>query len=155
MFSQGLVSLASIQAGTYTKYNLTSRTLTSLSEVMLGDGADVSFTPSKTGTILVIFMIPVANSVGGDGALIASIRYGTGAAPANGDATTGTDALVLLDLFSYSNPTANLVGTLTVMAVITGLTLNTAYWIDVGAAALVGGTATFQRGKAWVIEATK
>jgi hypothetical protein len=67
------------------------------------------------------------------------IRYGTGAAPANGDALTGTTAGGLVQ---YVAATTAEKTPFSVNAVLSGLTPGTPYWLDLSLAAIVGGTAS-------------
>ena len=110
-----------------------------------------TITPVSTGKILIIISGDIANDTIADGAAV-QIRYGTGTAPANADALTGT---AVGGLVSSTNPNIAL-ATLTIPfslnAVVTGLTLGTAYWIDTGLKAITGGTATISNVSISVIE---
>lgn len=98
-----------------------------------------SITPTKTGKIHVTITGTIFNAGGiGDGANV-QLRTGTGSAPANGDALTGTTAGGLVKFISST--TAEKVP-FTVCAIVSGLALATAVWIDLGLAATTGGTAT-------------
>jgi hypothetical protein len=97
-----------------------------------------SITPSTSGQIIIIISGDVQNSNALGGAKI-QLRYGTGSAPANGDAATGTalggfvkvtTSIGASDAFPF-----------TVQGVVTGLTVATAYWIDLQIAAITTGTA--------------
>src|SRR5229473_2663960 len=72
-----------------------------------------------------------------DGASL-QIRYGTGTAPANGAALTGT---AVGNNIADNNPVTNKIP-FSVQAIVSGLTVGTAYWVDVGLAAITGGTAS-------------
>ena len=80
----------------------------------------------------------MANNTINDGATV-QIRYGTGTAPTNGAALTGTQlgasqtftALVAAQKDGFS-----------ITGIATGLTIGTAYWIDAALAAVTAGTAT-------------
>ena len=67
-----------------------------------------------------------------------SLYYGTGSAPANGAAPTGTQMCSA----SFIAAGVNYVVPFSVSAVITGLTLNTQIWIDMALVTLAAGTAT-------------
>lgn len=110
---------------------------TSLTGVMMGLAG--SITPTMTGRIRVVVCGTIfnANAIG-DGANV-QIRTGTGSAPANGDALTGTTAG---GLSKYIAPTTACKVPFAVSAIVSGLTLNVARWIDVGLAATTAGTAT-------------
>jgi hypothetical protein len=72
----------------------------------------------------------------GDGASI-YITYGTGAAPSNGVAVTGTAATGAAQLeLGASVTAANYAQPYCVQGVVTGLTVNTAYWFDLAAKAI-------------------
>lgn len=102
-------------------------------------GLAVSIMPVNTGRILVVISGTIANATAiADGANV-QLRTGTGSAPANGDALGGT---VAGGLVKYVAATTAQKSPFTVSAIISGLTLATARWIDLGLAAVTGGTAT-------------
>lgn len=118
---------------------------TSTTGVMMGLGAVVapntaSITPTVTGRVKATIVLNLTNSTAtaGDGAK-AQIRYGTGTAPANGAALTGTTIGSILTSV-LERATANDLQGVTLVGVATGLTPGTAYWFDVSLAAIVGGT---------------
>src|SRR5262249_50577600 len=96
----------------------------SLVGVMMGLAG--SFTPTRSGRALIIICGDVANSVIADGAKF-QIRFGTGTAPANAAALTGTAAGALVVM---TDGVAAQQMPFSVQAVVTGLTLSTAYWLD-------------------------
>lgn len=100
-------------------------------------GLAQSFTPTATTRLLVIISGNMANS-SGSGAAKMQIRYGTGAAPSNGAAITGTAAGGLL----MGAPIGSTGQGFCSNAIITGLSLNTAYWFDISLAAVTTGTAS-------------
>lgn len=97
-----------------------------------------AITPTSTGKVLIIISGTSSNNTILDGSSM-QIRTGTGSAPANGDALTGTaqggkvrsNTAVGGELMPFS-----------VNAIVSSLTLNTAIWIDIGLAAITGGTAS-------------
>lgn len=99
-----------------------------------------SITPAQTGRIMITICGNISNSTAaaGDGAK-AQIRYGTGSAPANAGALTGTTAgpqvSMLLERATASDPFP-----FSLTAIVTGLTVGTAYWIDIALAAVAAGT---------------
>lgn len=102
-------------------------------------GLAVSLTPVSTGRVMIVISGTIANASGiADGANV-QLRTGTGTAPANGDALTGT---VAGGLVKYVSATTAEKAPFSVNAIVTGLTLATARWIDLGLAAVTGGTAT-------------
>ncbi len=108
--------------------------------VMMGLGATPGFfiTPVRGSRVLVVINGYATNTVG-----LAQIQiqlgYGTGTAPVNGAALTGT-AISNPVLVQASQATA--LGAFSVAGVMTGLTPGTAAWIDLRVAALGGGTAS-------------
>jgi hypothetical protein len=115
--------------------NPTATTSTSL--VMMGLGASAPITPNRSGTLLFIISGNAQNTTAGS-AFAYQLRYGTGAAPANGAALAGT--LAATQVNDLPNSTGNAVPFST-QGIITGLTIGTAYWFDLGLAAVIAGTA--------------
>lgn len=102
-------------------------------------GLAASITPTVTGKIVVTVSGTIFNPTAiADGANV-QIRTGTGSAPANGDALTGATAGGLV---KYVAATVLQKAPFSLTARISGLTVNVARWIDVGLAAVTGGTAT-------------
>jgi len=128
----------------YTSAQATSATptgTTSATAVMMGLGAlgtPASITPGVTGRVRLQISGQMANSTINDGVTV-DLRYGTGTAPANGAAVTGT-------LGGISQTATSLVAAqrsgFTIQAVVTGLTVGTAYWFDASVLAVTGGTAS-------------
>lgn len=107
--------------------------------VMMGIGGTCAVTPRVSG----ILQVHVVGDVGATGAGTSQmqIRYGTGTAPANGDALTGTTAGSLVaDTTSTNNERA----AFGLVAHITGLTVATAYWFDIRLSNSTGATSTTQ-----------
>jgi hypothetical protein len=106
----------------------------SLTGLMMGLAG--SITPTLTGRLMITISGDISNNTGSDGGTV-QIRYGTGSAPANADALTGNAIGTLIRAIA---------GTVTVpfsvQAVVTGLSVGTAYWLDLGLAAITGGTAS-------------
>lgn len=106
--------------------------------VMMGIGTNMSITPLQTGRIHLVISGTVFNNTIGSTTTVTP-RYGTGTAPANAAALAGTAA---------SNPVRMVASTVagkvpfSVTAVVTGLTLGTAYWIDLALAIVVASTGT-------------
>ncbi len=97
-----------------------------------------TITPVTTGRIHVTITGTIKNATAiADGANV-QLRTGTGSAPANADALTGTTAGGLV---KYVAPTTACKVPFTLCAIVTGLSLNVARWIDVSLAAVTGGTA--------------
>ncbi len=112
---------------------------TSLTGVMMGLAGTI--TPTNSGNVLIIISGDIDNSAAGDGCAV-QIRTGTGSVPANGDALTGT-ARGGLTQFLNPSETLGVLGLgrnqFSLNAVVTGLTLGTAVWIDVSLASVTGG----------------
>lgn len=110
----------------------------SATAVMMGLGAVTVLTPNKSGKVLVVISGNAASSLANDGITI-DARYGTGTAPINGAAVTGTRfsqartvTAVLANTDSYPFALNDIVS----------LTPGTAYWFDLSVLAITGGTAS-------------
>lgn len=133
-------SLANMSSNSYQATPSDPTGTTNGTGVMMGlTGA---FTPTRSGKMQIIISGNITNNTAGDGAQT-QIRYGTGTAPTNGAALTGTTAGALAKLINAL--IALLVpgtGNFACNAIVSGLTLNTAYWIDLSLARITGGTAS-------------
>jgi len=103
-------------------------------------GLAASITPAVSGNILITISGEIYGgslTAAGDG-INYNIAYGTGTAPTNGAASTGTAPN---SSTYYTNPTTVTSTDVSVpfstTAVVTGLTLNTAYWVDLQAKAQI------------------
>jgi len=98
-----------------------------------------AITPATSGKVLLMISGNFISSTvtAGDGIKI-QLSYGTGTAPANAANLTGTQVAAPLE---YTNPTtviaADVFMPFSTQAVVTGLTLGTAYWIDLAAESVV------------------
>lgn len=105
----------------------------------IGAVTSTGFTPNATGRVLI--------TVSGDTNCSSSdivktqIYYGTGAPPAAGAAETGT---ALGSNVQTKSTTAAFPIPFTLTYIVTGLTLGTTYWVDLGVANTAGGTLTLQ-----------
>jgi hypothetical protein len=99
-------------------------------------GLAVSFTPTSSGSAIIIITGDMANSAASAGVTV-QLRYGTGVAPSNGAAVTGT----ALTNVTTSNHPANAQAPFSLVYYVTGLTPSTAYWLDIAQATVGGGTA--------------
>lgn len=94
-----------------------------------------TITPASSGTVLLAISgtVTSATNTSGDG-ISYQLSYGTGAAPANAATLAGTQVGTIQ---TYKNPTAvtaaNVAVPFAVHAVVTGLSVGTAYWIDLAA----------------------
>lgn len=111
---------------------------TSLTGVMMGLAG--SITPGNSGRVMINITGTVKTNSSGNGAAT-QIRYGTGAAPSNGAALTGTAVGVLV---SQPNMNNSNVYQFVHSVIVTGLTPATTYWIDTSLAAVNGATATME-----------
>lgn len=111
---------------------------TNTTGVMMGLSATI--TPQFTGRVVVTVCGTLTNSTGtaGNGAK-AQIRYGTGAAPANGAALTGT-AVGSTQSAILERATANDPYPFSLLTLVTGLSIGTPVWIDISLAAIAAGT---------------
>jgi len=125
---------------------------TNTSGLMMGIGVANSLTPLYTGRVLAIISGNLTNSTAaaGDGAKV-QIRYGTGAAPANGAALTGTAVGYIVSSVLERATAGDLQG-FACQAIISGLTTGTGYWFDISLAAIVGGTGQAKNLSVSVIE---
>lgn len=117
---------------------------TNTSGVMAGIGSTCAITPRVTGNVFII-ITGQGNTNTGDDGWGADLRYGTGTAPANAAALTGTVLQLVLtgSGVASSSTTAIMTAPITLQGIATGLTVGTAYWIDIGERAVTGGTASF------------
>ena len=113
--------------------------LSSATYVMNGYGAIAAnigtrLTPGSTGRILVIVTGDMVENATAQTATT-QISYGTGTAPANGDAVTGTQVGSEL---AWVSLTGQLTQTFALHTVITGLTVGTDYWFDLAGKSSAG-----------------
>jgi hypothetical protein len=98
-----------------------------------------AITPTASGKVALVVSGTILNATDiADGAKV-QIRYGVGAAPANGAALTGT---AVGGLVQYVAATVAQKAPFSLNALVIGLILGQAVWIDVGLAAITGGTAS-------------
>jgi hypothetical protein len=111
----------------------------STTAVMMGLGSSLTFTPSRTGNVL-LHITGVMSINNAANSCTAILRYGSGTAPANGVAASGTALSATVTVFMPNNngpemPTA-------LVAVASGLTVGTAYWYDLAMSSVTGSTTT-------------
>ena len=116
--------------------------------VMMGLGSTASYAPARSGVVVVIVQGQMSNATGSDGAKV-GLRYGTGTAPSNGAALTGTAKGQGSQVDSY--PNAGCRFPFFIYTVITGLTVGTTYWFDLGLGAITGGTANVKNAEIVII----
>lgn len=117
-----------------TPANPTGTTSTTL--VMMGLAE--SFTPVFSTRMEISICGNIAQSTTADGAGV-QLSYGTGTAPANAAAVTGTQ---VGSLTTMTFLTGVLLVPFSLTAIVTGLTAGTAYWVDLALKAVTGGTAS-------------
>lgn len=109
----------------------------STSPIMMGLAGAI--TPNRTGVVKIQIVGNIKNSSGSGGATL-TIGYGTGTAPTNGAAATGSSAgsQQAIDIPIAAGDRIPFA----LSAIVSGLTLSTAYWIDLRLSATSTGTAT-------------
>ncbi len=112
----------------------------SVAGVMMGLGGSWTITPKRSSRALVIVTCDWTVNIAGASS-VASLRYGTGTAPVNGAALSGTT----LGQIVIVTPTNVTRFPTCLSGIMTGLIVGTAYWIDLGLVSGGGGsTATLQ-----------
>jgi hypothetical protein len=106
--------------------------------VMMGLGSTATITPSASGKVVFSVFGNATNSNAGAYAQV-QLNYGTGAAPANGVAQTGTIATSAPAIYAPAN---SALGAFCLNVSITGLTVGVAYWYDLALLAFIAGTAS-------------
>ena len=101
-------------------------------------GTAMTFTPTKSGKIQIGLSCNLSNNTASDGFDV-KLMYGTGTAPVNDAALTGTQA-GKLQIHRVGNAAAYVPAC--IIAYVSGLTLSTAYWFDLAQECAVGGTGT-------------
>lgn len=124
-----------------TQKNPTDPTVTS-STVGVMMGLSASITPVLSGKIMIIISGDMDNDTDDDGAQV-QMRTGTGTPPINGAALTGNTqgGLVKMSVVVSGGATNVTRVPFSLNAIVTGLTLNTAVWIDISLAAIGAGNA--------------
>jgi hypothetical protein len=97
--------------------------------VMMGLGGTFKITPTATGKMHILIQGYLFGTVASVG-MLAQLRYGTGAAPANGAAAAGTG----IGNFVQANNSANAGSPFCLSGIVTGMALGTQYWIDLAIA---------------------
>ena len=108
-----------------------------------------TITPTKTGRVLITISGTIDTWSAHTGAGIGyAIKYGTGTAPSNGDATTGTSLGLYQRFVLPIIPTSSsdVYTPFSISALATGLAVGTPYWIDLEATEYVdtGSTELYQ-----------
>ncbi|MEM3846417.1 MAG: hypothetical protein QXV17_09625 [Candidatus Micrarchaeaceae archaeon] len=119
---------------------------TSTTAVQMGLG--VTYTTATTGRLLVIVTGEAANNTAGDGATV-QLSYGTGTAPSNGAAATGT---AVGSKISVTSNAASQTVPFALAYVISNLAVGNSFWFDLQVAAVTGGTASVSNLTVLIIE---
>lgn len=104
-----------------------------------GFGSTWKLTPKTTGRVRLRCTFLIKNSGAGDGVLVEAI-YGTGTAPVNGGSIAGA-IVANSQSIQYTSTTASALSPANTEFEAAGLTIGTAYWFDLGYAAITAGTA--------------
>lgn len=115
---------------------------------MMGLGTTCVVTPRSSGRFLILASGTVFNAGIGQGVNL-QLRTGTGVAPANAAALTGTASGGLQHIV---DATITSKGSFGVNGIVSGLTVGTAVWIDISLAAVTAGTATITDVSVSVVE---
>jgi len=140
--------LDGVEGSAYAKVGATSATFTpanptgttSATQVMMGLGSTIKITPTKTGIVRYTLSGDMVNNTNTERVDV-QLAYGSGTAPSNGAAATGT-------AIGSTLKTNSLTGMLTngipfcQEVIITGLGTGTAYWFDARVNKGVNGTAS-------------
>jgi hypothetical protein len=110
---------------------------TSTTAVMMGLAR--SITVGSSGILEIIIGGTVTNTADGDGAGF-QIRYGTGTAPTNGVAVTGTQLGNIQEFVNGPLTASGLNVPFSLNGIVGGLTPGTVYWIDIALQSITGGT---------------
>ena len=119
----------------YPSSNPTGSNTATAGGVMMGLGSAMSMTPAVTGRVALSFTANGACTTATGGAKV-FLHWGTGTAPTNGTAFTGSGPKDLGRLFI--DATTSSYPSISDQSIITGLTVGTAYWFDVAVQTLGG-----------------
>jgi hypothetical protein len=105
-------------------------------------GLACAYTPTFSGRCFIVCAGTALNSSGPGNGTTIQLKYGTGTAPVNG-ATTGLGTRVAINATQHfvASTAAGQAG-FTIIALLTGLTVSTAYWFDLTLQAVTAGGAT-------------
>lgn len=128
---------AAIPASAHTNPSDPTATTSTAAYVMMGIGSSATITPVASGRVMLCVTGECLNQSGTNGISL-KLAYGTGTAPINGAALTGTIAAG-----PQNQNTSTSAGSqgFCLLAPVTGLTLTTAIWVDLQVKAITGGTA--------------
>lgn len=112
---------------------------TTSTAVSIMQGLVGSITPTSSGKVEISINGDAASTVGGTSGGKIQIRFGTGSAPANGAALTGTLAAQEIQ---YNVSNNNLTSPFCIKAIVTSMVVSTTYWIDAAIRATTSGVAS-------------
>ncbi|MHC2536003.1 hypothetical protein [Bradyrhizobium diazoefficiens] len=118
---------------------LTPTGTSSTSATMAGMGATCKITPTASGRVRFTIEGRASNSIAGSGIAL-QLLEGTGTAPSNGGAVSGSSPSGLTPILTSASAGSPTFFSVTGQA--TGLTLGTQVWFDLSQAAFTSGTAT-------------
>lgn len=124
-------------------------TTSTAAQVMMGLGSTITATPASTGKLWISIKGIITNSTGSPDGWNAVLRWGTGVAPANGAALTGT---AIGPNWQGVVPSASAPYTFNVDFKVTGLANGVPVWFDVSIQAAVAGTALVKSVTATIVE---
>lgn len=122
---------------------------TSTTPVMMGLGTTLKITPTSSTRVKITLSFTVVSDKA-NGQVRFNLRQGTGTAPANAAAASGT---AISSIQTFLAAVANQTGVLACSVVVTGLTVGTAYWFDMAVnAANVSGAGAFVQQVDYIVE---
>jgi hypothetical protein len=107
---------------------------------MMGLGSALKLTPTFSGTVIVRIDSEAKNTTGDGNGILVKIFYGTGAAPANGSPTAGTQVGPTFERDFWATPGGYATVGFGTNLKITGLTVGTTYWLDIALKSLGSGS---------------
>ena len=139
---------SAVNQGQFAPSNPTGTTNT-VALVMMGLGSTATVTPATSGKLLIIISGNIFNNGINNGAKL-RLMTGTGTAPTNGAALIGTAGGGIITITkAYA---ASALYPFSTQAIVTGLTVGTAVWIDLAVGAITGGTGTVNNLSISVVE---
>ena len=147
----GSITIAEVSGATLQLTPANPAGTISPTQVMMGIGSTASITPAKSGTIMIVVSGTVTNANNLRGASM-QLYYGTDTPPSNADLITSVPTRVPIGSnLQISNAYATEYP-FTLNSVVSGLTILTPYWIDIGLSIIDGGTANIYDLSVSVIE---
>lgn len=143
-------SVGNVYAPAFTYATASNETVTSTYPTFLMLGLGFTYTPTKSGALL----IAIQGSLGANAVSLPIVQaaYGTGTAPVNGAAATGT-IFANSQQAGFNVPAINDRNLANLLGFITSLTVGTAYWFDLqGANINAGDTCFFDGASITIVE---